>query len=276
MKLNHMSPRTLRRAVERQAQKIASAQGVKETSQISEAQLAANRANAKLAHGATTPAGQKASSMNALRHGLTAKMALLPGDDGEHYAQLVASHVERHAPVGDEENELVHLIAENAWRMLKIGTEQEGVYALGRLENPDLFKEITDPVRRAALVHVKIGILYADRLRNLQLLERRIRNQHARDLAKLQAIQTQRIEGPQCEAEKTEAENHELVARIYTISNSCTAQSITFNPKEYGFVFSREEWEYFMSRNNLYCRATRKHLNLNKILSEYQTAEKAA
>ena len=154
MKLDHTSPE------------------VSSASQISEAQLAANRANAKLAHGATTQAGRKASSMNAIRHGLTSKMALLPGENAEHFEQLVASHVERHAPVGDEENELVHLIAENAWRMLKIAPERAAIYDMGRLENPDLFKEIDEPIRRAALIDAKIGCIYETRLRNLNLLER--------------------------------------------------------------------------------------------------------
>ena len=42
----------------------------------SEAQIKANRENAKLAKGATTPAGREASRANAYKHGLTAKTVL--------------------------------------------------------------------------------------------------------------------------------------------------------------------------------------------------------
>lgn len=279
MKLDQTSPLNPRDAVERQAKENAAAQTGKTESAgspISEAQLAANRANAKLAHGATTPAGRKASSMNALRHGLTAKLALMPEDDASDYAGLVASHVERHAPYGDAENELVHLIAENSWRMLKVGVEIEAIYDLGRLEHPDLFKDVADPIRRAALVHAKIGSIYEDRLRNLHLLQRRIRNQHARDIATLHAMQTERIERPKREAEQAEAENLELAKLAYKAYNKCQADNLPFNPQEYGFVFSSDDWQYYMARNKPYATVTDKYLDLNQVLAERQTQSKAA
>jgi hypothetical protein len=100
-----MSPRAIRRAAERQAAKLAVKAAKVMTASvgsnndeitapiievetleprpISDAKLLANRQNAKLSTGAKTEAGHKASSMNALRHGLTAKCAVLPGDDAE-------------------------------------------------------------------------------------------------------------------------------------------------------------------------------------------------
>jgi hypothetical protein len=47
-------------------------------SEISEAKLAANRANAAHSTGPTTGEGQQRSSLNAMKHGLTGRTVLLP------------------------------------------------------------------------------------------------------------------------------------------------------------------------------------------------------
>jgi hypothetical protein len=52
---------------------------------VSEAQLRANKQNAQQSTGAKTEAGRQVSSMNALKHGLTAVAACLPGDNAQDY-----------------------------------------------------------------------------------------------------------------------------------------------------------------------------------------------
>jgi hypothetical protein len=47
----------------------------------SPAQYAANRLNAEKSHGPTSPQGRARSKMNALRHGLTARVVVLPTED---------------------------------------------------------------------------------------------------------------------------------------------------------------------------------------------------
>lgn len=51
----------------------------------SPAQYAANRLNAEKSRGATSPEGKARSSMNALRHGLTARVVVLPSEDMDAY-----------------------------------------------------------------------------------------------------------------------------------------------------------------------------------------------
>src|SRR5690349_13340048 len=48
---------------------------------ISEARLAANRANAQLSTGPATPAGKAASSQNSFKHGLYSKQIVIKGED---------------------------------------------------------------------------------------------------------------------------------------------------------------------------------------------------
>ena len=51
------------------------------------AQIAANHRNARRSTGPRTSKGKSASSGNALRHGLTAKACLLPGEDADSFTR---------------------------------------------------------------------------------------------------------------------------------------------------------------------------------------------
>jgi hypothetical protein len=70
--------------------------------EISEAQLAANRANAQLSTGPSA-ASLKKTSLNALKTGLTGRQVLLPADDGALYEAMVRDYQNHFSPVGPEE-----------------------------------------------------------------------------------------------------------------------------------------------------------------------------
>ena len=67
-----------------------------------DAQLAANRANSKLSTGPTTETGRTASSLNALKSGLTGRTVLLPTDDLALFEAHVAALTAEYQPVGPE------------------------------------------------------------------------------------------------------------------------------------------------------------------------------
>lgn len=81
------------------------------------AKIEANRRNALLSTGPKTEEGRKASSANALRHGLTAQKLMLldekPEDFAAHYAAMRAAL----APGDEVEERLVERIALCAWRL---------------------------------------------------------------------------------------------------------------------------------------------------------------
>jgi hypothetical protein len=290
-----MTPRAIRRAAERKAAKLAakaakvmttSAGSVEneihtisveiEPRPTSDAQLAANRANARLSHGATTDAGRRASSQNSRTHGLTCQSALVPGDDKQAYENLVESHFERHAPATDEERELVQLIADSKWRLLKIAPLEAGIYEVGRIEQGEsLFPNEKDPVRRAGLVDSAIAMLYTKHLKNLHLQERRIRNQHTADVAKLQQLQIERLEKPQRHAEQAKEANSQLINRADAIDQECQFRNIPFVPTEFGLDFSAEEWEHYKTRQRAYFDVTKEYLDFYKVLAQYRAAKEA-
>jgi hypothetical protein len=80
----------------------------------------ANRANARLSTGPRTGPGKQRSSLNALRHGLTAQTAVLPNEDPEAYQRHIQQFLDEYAPATPTETQLVHEIANTAWRLNRI------------------------------------------------------------------------------------------------------------------------------------------------------------
>jgi hypothetical protein len=241
---------------------------------VSEAQLHANKQNAQHSTGAKTESGRIASSMNALKHGLTAVAACLPRDNAAHYQDMVASHFQRHSPQGDEECEVVQLIADNAWRLHKITLREAAILDVGRTENPSLFfNEIENESRRLDMMDAKVSMLYAKDLKNLYLQERRLRTHHKEDLARLKALQAERLEKQKREEKEAIARNEAAVQRVREVIEKCRAQKVAFNPPDFGFDFTSEEWIYFSKRFHDHYALTQEYLNLNKTLAEYRASQ---
>jgi len=99
-----------------------------------EAQIQANRDNATKSTGPRTEEGKARVSQNALKHGLLASNAVLPGEDpAEFDAQLAAlQHAIR--PHDALEHELVRQLADAQWRMRRL-SRLESAFLFAALEN---------------------------------------------------------------------------------------------------------------------------------------------
>jgi hypothetical protein len=153
-----MSARTVRRAIERKARKAASklnqtaAQPVAveplsslldpdladdsdvstpeihpevPASQATEAQIAANRENAKQSCGPTSPEGKAAVSQNRRSHGLAGKFMLLSIENADDLQILAKSVYDEHKPDSDTEQRLVDAIIQHYWLMQRAMHLQE-------------------------------------------------------------------------------------------------------------------------------------------------------
>ena len=164
---------------------------------ISEAQLNANRANAQMSTGPTSPAGKEISSHNAVKTGLTGRTILLPTDDVAAYQSIVAMVNAKFAPVNDIEKHLTQNIADTEWRLLRIPVLESGFYALGRHQLANECAHEHDPQTRAVMLEALIFQTYQKDLRNLALQERRLRSQLKADTAELRRLQAERQEKEQ-------------------------------------------------------------------------------
>src|ERR1700734_175018 len=85
-----------------------------------ERRAAVNRANSAHSTGPRTESGKQRSSLNALSHGLTARTAVLPTEDPDAYQRHIQQFLDEYAPATPTETQLVHEIADTAWRLNRI------------------------------------------------------------------------------------------------------------------------------------------------------------
>jgi hypothetical protein len=87
---------------------------------ISEKKLRANRANAQRSTGPRTEAGKAKVARNALVHGLTARVALLPGDDLDQFERLAKRILDELRPDGAFQEELAIEIVNCSWKLRRV------------------------------------------------------------------------------------------------------------------------------------------------------------
>jgi len=86
--------------------------------EISQAQLAANQANAQLSTGPSSPEGKAISAQNNFRHGLTqteADLTFLEGESQEAYLKNLAGFQKEWKPATETEHDLVQRLATRQW-----------------------------------------------------------------------------------------------------------------------------------------------------------------
>jgi hypothetical protein len=149
-----MNNRNSRRAPERQPDSI------------SDAQLAANRANSQLSTGPRSETGKRIASLNAVKTGLTGRTVLLPSDDALSYQQHVQSFFEHHKPQSDREYEVVQSLADTRWRLERIPALEMAIFARGRVQFAEHFPQY-DAQTAAMLADAETAVTYERQLRNL-------------------------------------------------------------------------------------------------------------
>ena len=84
---------------------------------LSEAQLAANRANAQNSTGPRTPEGKNISRLNGTRHRVTQQVIIMPEPQMQAYLDLHKEQQEAHKPADPIEKQLVQTVIDTQWRL---------------------------------------------------------------------------------------------------------------------------------------------------------------
>jgi hypothetical protein len=92
-----------------------------------QAQLAANRRNAKKSTGPKTEEGQAASSQNALRHGLTARQIVCREEHEEDFAEFRAALWDALATADAVEEQMAERIVLLSWRLRRTARAERGI-----------------------------------------------------------------------------------------------------------------------------------------------------
>jgi hypothetical protein len=237
----------------------------------STAQLAANRSNGALSHGPVTPEGKRRSALNALRHGLTGRVAVLPSEDLKLYQAFSAEYIAALEAKGPVEIGLAQNAADHQWRLNRARIYEEGLLAEAYFEepkdiqlsvevgqalspaNPESVEQALPPANPAPdpaaaaveAVHDAFAAARAFRhhshtLLNLTTYEQRIQHMLERALNQLQKVQTARLTREQEQAKQAERPMDQAIDLL----NLHKSEGQPFNPQEFGFVFSKDQIEH--------------------------------
>ena len=97
----------------------------------SEAQIAANQANARRSTGPVTPEGKARSARNALKHGLTARHLVIQPDEQAEFDELQAALLDEIDPRGALETLTFRELLHAAWNLQRLRRIESEFCALG-------------------------------------------------------------------------------------------------------------------------------------------------
>jgi len=197
-----------------------------------------NKANAQHSTGPKTAAGKKQSSLNALRHGLTGQIVVMPTEDLEAYqSHLKSFNVEYH-PQGATEAHLVQALADTSWRLNRVAALETNLLTLGIASELSPItgapQEIQDAMSIVAALESQ-----SKALANLSMHSQRLSRQFERTVAQLRDLQKTR----------KAQEKHDL-SDLLDIMEMYESKGETYDPSADGFGFSEPQIEESIRTRN--------------------------
>ncbi len=181
-----------------------------------------NRANSQHSTGPITPEGKHRSSLNALRHGLTGQIVVMPSEDLAAYQRHLKSYTDAFAPQGPLEADLVQALADTSWRLNRVAALETNVLCLA-VADPE------SPIETALTIAAAIESR-SKALANLSMHSQRLSRQFERTQIQLRELQKIRHD----------QESHDL-DDLLDVLEMYKAKGQTYNPSADGFVFTEPQ-----------------------------------
>ena len=185
-----------------------------------------NRANSQHSTGPKTEAGKQRSSLNALRHGLTGQIVVMPTEDLEAYQQHLNRYAAEYHPQGATESDLVQVLADTSWRLHRVAALETNLLTLGmaRESNPlsSALPQIQDAMALASALESQ-----SKALSNLSMHGQRLSRQLERTIIQLRDLQKIR-----------RAEERKEMEKVLDIIEMVESKGDMYDPSADGFVFS--------------------------------------
>jgi hypothetical protein len=178
----------------------------------------ANRANAQHSTGPKTDAGKSRSSLNALSHGLTSQLVVMPNEDLAVYQAHLKSITDECRPKGALETQLVQAIADASWRLNRVAAIEANLLAVAPEEGQNAMAMLMFLERQSKVIA------------NLSLHTQRLSRQIKESTAELRALQK-----PRLDKEEHDLDNLLLIMEMYE------SRKETYEPSESGFVFTQTQ-----------------------------------
>ena len=184
-----------------------------------------NLLNSQHSTGPRSAEGKQRSSINALRHGLTSQLVVMPAEDPGAYRLHVQSFTAECAPKGAIESHLVQSLADLSWRLNRVVALETNL--IGEAESAESLSKS---------------------LANLSMHSQRLSRQFERTAAQLRDLQTTRRAQEQAELDK-----------LLDILEMHEYSGEPFDRTTHGFVFSDAEIRAGLHARTLHKLAHRAH-----------------
>jgi hypothetical protein len=173
-----------------------------------------NQANAQHSTGPKTEAGKHISSLNALKHGLSGQLVVLPTEDLVLYESHKKSFLDEYHPKSATESHLVQAMADASWRLSRVAALETNLLTLSYAP--------------AGLV---AGLEAQSRtMANLSLHSQRLSRQFEKAAEQLRDLQKSRL-----------YEESRDMDKLLNITEMFEERGETYKPSENGFVFSQAQ-----------------------------------
>ena len=208
------------------------------SSPLNVVQIEANRRNAQLSTGPRTEAGKKASALNALRHGLSSRVVVLPTEDLAAYGRFSDEFLASLAPETFVERQFAQTIIDSQWRLNRVRTLEDGMLALGHY-GPEGEIDPGHPEIHSALTAAGAYREHSQAFVNLTMHEQRLYRMMKDAMKSLEELKAKRIAARQADLDAACAlRNLDKMQGIVSSPNTPDDA-----PSTNGFVFTTEEIE---------------------------------
>ncbi len=129
--------------------------------------------------------------MNALRHGLTGRVVVLPSEDMNAYHAFCKELIADLAPETAIERQYAQTFCDTQWRLNRARSYEDNMLALGHFELADSLA-VDDPQILAALTAAKVFRENSKAFVNLSLYEQRLQRAQKEALRQLDELQAKR------------------------------------------------------------------------------------
>jgi hypothetical protein len=179
--------------------------------------------------GPRTPEGKQTASLNALRHGLTGRVVVMPHEDLNAYYAFCNELIADLAPATPVERQYAQTFCDTQWRLNRARSIEDGMLALGHSEAAGNI-EAGHPEIHAARTAARVFREDSKAFVNLSLYEQRLQRTLKESLRQLQELQARRIAARQLELDAAVAQRN-LQKMKGNVCEASTGQFV-FSPTE--------------------------------------------
>jgi hypothetical protein len=204
------------------------------SSTLNVVQIEANRRNAQQSTGPRTEIGKKTSSLNALRHGLTSRIVVLPTEDLAAYNTFSVEFLVDLAPETFTERQVAQTIIDTQWRLNRVRALEDGMLALGHYGRESQI-DPGHPEIHAALTAASVFREHSQAFVNLSMHEQRLYRILTAASKSLEDMKARRLASRQADLDAAVA--------LHNLNKMEGVPNSSDDTQPAGFVFKPEEIE---------------------------------